>query len=74
MHPLEHQKLRTRDAARFLGVSASTLSKWRCLKSDGPEFEKLGPRIVVYDIDVLRDYAARHRRRSTSDQAPQPAA
>lgn len=61
------QKLRTPEAARFLGVSPATLTKWRCTRSDGPAFEKLGAKIVVYDIEALRDFAAKGRRRSTSE-------
>jgi predicted DNA-binding transcriptional regulator AlpA len=67
MHPNEFKKLRTPEAAAFLGLSGSTLSKWRVF-GGGPEFEKLGARIVVYDIEVLREFAARNRRSSTSDR------
>jgi hypothetical protein len=46
-------KLSTRDAARFLGVSASMLAKLR-ISSGGPIFSKLGRR-VVYDLVDLKN-------------------
>jgi hypothetical protein len=70
-------KLSTRDAARFLGVSASMLGKLRISSGGGPLFSKLGRR-VIYDVIDLEEWSAsrkrRHtseysKRRSTSDQA-----
>lgn len=75
MHPHEYEatreaslagrKLRAPEAARYLGVSASTLAKWR-LYGCGPPYSKLGS-IVVYGIDDLSRFAAERRRTSTSD-------
>lgn len=48
--------LRTLDAARFLGVSAATLRKWRLI-GKGPCFAKLGS-AVVYDPAELRRWVA----------------
>jgi hypothetical protein len=75
MHPKQYQeqreaslqgrKLRAPETARYLGVSPSTLAKWR-LYGCGPPYSKLGS-VVVYDIDDLDEFAAERRRRSTSD-------
>jgi hypothetical protein len=58
-------RLRTPEAAEYLGLSSSTLEKRR-LTGDGPVFCKCG-RTVVYDIQDLDKYLADCRRRSTSD-------
>ena len=71
-HPanfLNNRKLRTDEAARFLGLSSSTLAKMR-LRGDGPAYSKAGPRIVVYDMTDLDDWLAKGRRFSTSEQPP----
>ena len=60
------RKLRAPDAARFLGLSTSTLAKMR-VRGDGPVFAKAGSRVVVYDLDDLNAWLNAHRRRSTSD-------
>ncbi len=60
------RKLRAPDAAEFLGLSTSTLSKMR-LRGDGPIFYKAGPRVVVYDLADLESWLAARRRLSTSD-------
>ncbi len=59
------RKLRVSDAARFLGLSASTLNKLR-VYGGGPAFAKLG-RIVVYDMRDLDAWAAAHTHRCTSE-------
>lgn len=61
--------LRTNDAARYLGIAVSTLAKMR-LRGDGPEFLKVGPKIVAYDLDSLDGWLASRVRRSTSDACP----
>lgn len=68
MHPVPHRKLRTPDAAAYLGIGKSTLDKQR-MTGDGPVYSKLGGKIVVYDIADLDAYAAARRRRSTSEAA-----
>jgi len=61
--------LRAADAARYLGLAASTLAKMR-LRGDGPQFAKAGPRVVVYDMRALDEWLASRTRRSTSEGAP----
>ena len=56
--------LRTADAAKFTGLSASTLTKLR-LAGDGPVYIKLG-KAVVYDPSDLSDWLRSKRRRSTT--------
>jgi predicted DNA-binding transcriptional regulator AlpA len=49
--------LRTPAAAELLGVSISTLEKWR-VSGQGPRFVKIGARLVGYekaDLDTFRD-------------------
>ncbi|MEW9305478.1 helix-turn-helix transcriptional regulator [Labrys neptuniae] len=61
-------KLTTNEAACFLKLSASTLTKMR-LTGNGPAYLKLGPRRVVYDIADLERWTNDCRRRSTSEEA-----
>jgi len=54
--------LRTPEAAKFLGLSASALEKMR-VRGDGPPYTRVGKRVVVYDVAELdRWFAARKRR------------
>jgi len=55
-------------AARYLGLSASTLAKWR-VSGGGPLFLKLGRR-VVYRLRDLEKWQEGCTRRSTSDLRP----
>ncbi len=48
-----------------LGVSQSTLAKWR-LDGSGPAFIKIGAH-VAYDASMIEDWLASRVRRSTSD-------
>ena len=57
--------LSTKEAAKFLGLSPHTLSKWR-ITGRGPPFQALGRR-CLYDPETLRRWAASRARRSTSD-------
>jgi hypothetical protein len=60
-------------AAERLGLSTSTLAKYRCLKSTGPIFIRLGS-AIRYPEDLLADFIARQpRRTSTSDTGDQAA-
>jgi len=59
-------KLRAPQAARYIGLSASTLAKMR-LRGDGPPYAKAGPRVVVYDTRDLDAWLIQRKRRSTSD-------
>ncbi len=58
--------LRTPEAARYVGLSASTLEKKR-LDGTGPPFVRLGGRAVGYDIAELDKWIDRQRRTSTSN-------
>jgi predicted DNA-binding transcriptional regulator AlpA len=58
--------LRTPDAARYLGLTASTLEKMR-LTGGGPRFIRLGFRAVGYAIGDLDAFIDGRRRCSTSD-------
>ena len=59
------RKLNVREAARFLGLSVSTLNKMR-LNGNGPPYLKLGRR-VLYDVHDLQAWAASRRRNHTSE-------
>lgn len=62
-------RLSTREAARYLGVGASTLEHWRC-QGGGPRFHRLSARRVVYDTAELDRFLASTLRASTSEEAP----
>jgi hypothetical protein len=49
------ERLRAVVAARYLGISRSTLAKWR-MKDEGPTYHRCGPRIVYYFKDELDDW------------------
>jgi predicted DNA-binding transcriptional regulator AlpA len=49
---VESPFLRTEPAAKFLGVSPRTLEKWR-RQGIGPEWVRLGARLVLYDVRKL---------------------
>jgi hypothetical protein len=65
--------LRTPAAAAYLNVGQSTLEKLRCF-GGGPQYSKLGPKLIIYDPDVLDAYAADRARQSTSQENPDPEA
>jgi predicted DNA-binding transcriptional regulator AlpA len=65
--------LRTRQAAEHVGLSASTLEKFR-LRGNGPPYLKAGPKIVVYRVEDLDAWLDANRRRSTSDPGATTAA
>jgi predicted DNA-binding transcriptional regulator AlpA len=65
--------LRTHDAARYLGLAASTLEKWR-LGGGGPRWVRLGRRAVGYPQSDLDDFKNQNYRRSTSDDGSSAAA
>jgi predicted DNA-binding transcriptional regulator AlpA len=62
-------KMRPPEAARYLGVSVSTLARMR-VRGDGPPFAKAGPRLCVYDRQNLDAWLLSRTRRSTSDHLP----
>ena len=58
--------LRTKEAARFLGLSIRTLEKHRTYGT-GPTYRKVGGR-VLYTVRDLEDWSAIGTRNSTSDK------
>jgi excisionase family DNA binding protein len=56
----DERKLRSHEAAEYLRVSTSTLAKWR-MRNEGPPFERCGPRLVLYDREVLKTWLAEKR-------------
>jgi predicted DNA-binding transcriptional regulator AlpA len=50
--PEERQRLKAVEAAQYLRVSRSTLSKWR-MNSVGPPHHRCGPRLVYYFRDEI---------------------
>ena len=66
MMQTQSPKLRAKEAARYLGLSFSTLAKMR-LRGDGPMYSKAGPRVVIYDVSDLQAWLNAGRRRSTSE-------
>jgi hypothetical protein len=62
---LPGRKLNVQVAARFLGLSVSTLNKLR-LSGNGPQYMKLTRR-VLYDLRDLESWAAAQKRNHTSE-------
>ena len=60
------RKHRTRGAAAYLGLSESTLEKYR-LYGGGPAYYKAGPKIVVYEESDLDTWLHSRRHNSTSE-------
>lgn len=58
--------LRTKEAARFLGLSVRTLEKHRTYGT-GPTYRKIGGR-VLYTVRDLEAWSAVGTRKSTSDK------
>ena len=64
----QNDRLKVDAAARYTGLSASTLNKLRVF-GGGPAYLKLGRR-VVYDAADLDAWLATQRRTSTSSPRP----
>ncbi len=64
-NPIPRKRLRTREAARYVGLAKSTLEKRR-ITGDGPPFLKIG-RSVRYDTDDLDLWLGAQKRNSTSE-------
>ncbi|TAH33665.1 MAG: DNA-binding protein [Alphaproteobacteria bacterium] len=60
-------KLRTEEAAQYLGLSASFLRQLRCKKNKGPKFYRIGRRAVVYDKADLDSWMISKHCSSTHD-------
>ena len=58
----EDERETTVAAARILGISPITMAIWRT-KGQGPDFDKIGGRIVRYRRSVLEAYARENRGR-----------
>jgi hypothetical protein len=71
----ESRRLKTKEAAQYLGLGESTLEKDRVLGLMKIPFIKAG-RAVIYDTRALDEWMASRQRLSTSDPGPaeQPAA
>ncbi len=63
--------LNTVEAAKYLGLSPHTLSKWR-ITGKGPPFQLLGRR-CLYSPEVLRRWSETKIRKSTSDPGTEAA-
>ena len=59
--------LRTPAAAEYVGLSDSTLEKFR-LTGEGPQFVRIGVRAVGYRIEDLEAWLAERVRHSTSEK------
>ena len=70
MSDTNSRRLRTAEAAAYLGLSPRTLEKQR-LDGSGPPFIKLN-RTVVYCTATLDSFLAARERRSTADPGPAP--
>ncbi|MEX3007205.1 helix-turn-helix transcriptional regulator [Hoeflea sp. TYP-13] len=57
--------LNAQQASSLLGIAISTLAKWR-LSGTGPEYAKLGRRIIYRRVDIDA-WLARNSFRSTSE-------
>jgi predicted DNA-binding transcriptional regulator AlpA len=62
-----------RQAAAYIGVTVRGLEAWRN-KGGGPEFLRIGARLVRYDVRKIDEWMASHRRASTSDPSRPEAA
>lgn len=58
--------LRTPDAANYLGVGQSTLERKR-VDGTGPQFRRLGGKIITYAVEDLDAWASKQVFSSTSE-------
>ena len=68
---MENRLLKTKEAARFLGVSCAFLERDRWAGARIP-FVKIGARAVRYELSVLEAHIAEGRRQSTSTLTQTP--
>ncbi len=64
MEDSKQQLMSTVAAAKLLGLSASTLSKWR-MNGTGPKYIKVGTR-VLYERADITDWLAANKRMHTN--------
>jgi len=65
------RRLRTADAADYLGLAEATLRKARCTGTLDIPYFQLG-RTIVYDTADLDEWLANRRRTSTSEPLARP--
>ena len=58
-------RMDVKEASAYTGISVSTLNKWRMSRSVGPQFLKLGSR-VVYSREQLDKWLDENAKSSTS--------
>jgi predicted DNA-binding transcriptional regulator AlpA len=54
----DRRRLKAAEAASYLRVSRSTLSKWR-MNGNGPPHHRCGPRLVYYFRDEIDEWSER---------------
>ena len=69
LKPKPIMELRSDQAAAFIGVKPSTLSKWRKRK-EGPPFHRCGPKIVYYREHEIRAWLVACDERPTEADGP----
>ena len=60
--------LRTPEAAKYLGISTSTLERGR-VNGTGPKFRQMGARIIAYAVQDLDEWANQQVLSSTSERS-----
>lgn len=58
-------RLRSDETAARIGVSISTLAKWR-MRREGPPFHRCGPRIIYYRPEEIEAWLAECDQRDAS--------
>ena len=61
----KQRRLRVGEAAKYVGLPASTLNKMR-RTGGGPPFIKIGVNIVLYDTDDLDAWLEANKRKTTT--------
>ena len=64
MKQFQHPRMPSRAAAEYVGVTDSTMAKWR-MSGRGPKFIKAGSR-VIYDRADLDEWLNRRKRQHTA--------
>jgi predicted DNA-binding transcriptional regulator AlpA len=62
----DRERLRAIEAADYLRVSRSTLTKWR-INGAGPDSHRCGPRVVYYFKDEIDQWLAECDRRPSTE-------
>lgn len=66
----ENKRLRSPQAAEYIGVSPSTLAKWR-MRGISPPYHRCGPRIVFYYTDEIDQWHGDNVQHPEADLDPQ---